>query len=97
MLWITDLSIKDPYYITPLVMGFTMWYQNKLNPPATGGDQTTAKMMKYLPILFTFMFLNFPSGLVLYWLFNNILAIGQQYLIKKDKMKRKELAKQKRR
>ncbi len=93
MLWITDLSVKDPYYITPIVMGLTMWYQNKLNPPATGADQTTAKMMKFLPVIFTFMFLNFPAGLVLYWLINNILAIGQQYLIKRGQEQEKALQK----
>lgn len=87
-LWIQDLSVKDPYYITPIVMGLTMWYQNKLTPVTAGADQTTAKMMKFLPILFTFMFLQFPSGLVLYWLFNNLFAIGQQYLtLNKNKKK----------
>jgi len=87
-LWIQDLSVKDPYYITPIVMGATMWYQNKLTPVTAGADQTTAKMMKFLPILFTLMFLNFPSGLVLYWLFNNLFAIGQQTLALKKKNKR---------
>jgi YidC/Oxa1 family membrane protein insertase len=87
-LWIQDLSVKDPYYITPIVMGLTMWYQNKLTPATAGADQTTAKMMKFLPILFTLMFLNFPSGLVLYWLFNNLFAIGQQTLTLKKKNKR---------
>lgn len=88
-LWIQDLSVKDPYYITPIVMGVTMWYQNKLTPQTAGADQTTAKMMKFLPILFTLMFMNFPSGLVLYWLFNNLFAIGQQYLtLNKNKKKK---------
>jgi YidC/Oxa1 family membrane protein insertase len=87
-LWIQDLSVKDPYYITPIVMGVTMWYQNRLTPTTAAADQTTAKMMKFLPILFTLMFLNFPSGLVLYWLFNNLFAIGQQYLtLNKNKKK----------
>ncbi|NPA24218.1 MAG: membrane protein insertase YidC [Deltaproteobacteria bacterium] len=77
--WITDLSAKDPYYVTPLVMGATMFLQQKMTP--TTGDAMQAKMMLFMPIVFTFMFLNFPSGLVLYWLVNNILSIGQQYLV----------------
>jgi YidC/Oxa1 family membrane protein insertase len=96
-LWLNDLSVKDPYLITPILMGLTMWYQNKLNPPASGGDQTMTKMMKFMPIVFTIMFLNFPSGLVIYWMFNNILAIGQQYLIKRNQEQAKALAKGKRR
>jgi len=78
--WITDLSAKDPYYITPLIMGATMFLQQKMTPTA-GGDAMQAKLMLFMPIIFTFMFLNFPSGLVLYWLVNNILSIGQQYLV----------------
>ncbi len=78
--WITDLSAKDPYYVTPLIMGATMFLQQKMTPTA-GGDAMQAKLMLFMPIIFTFMFLNFPSGLVLYWLVNNILSIGQQYLV----------------
>jgi YidC/Oxa1 family membrane protein insertase len=77
--WITDLSAKDPYYVTPLIMGATMFLQQKMTPST--GDAMQAKMMLFMPIIFTFMFLNFPSGLVLYWLVNNILSIGQQYLV----------------
>ncbi len=77
--WITDLSAKDPYYVTPLIMGATMFLQQKMTP--TTGDAMQTKMMLFMPIVFTFMFLNFPSGLVLYWLVNNILSIGQQYLV----------------
>lgn len=78
LLWITDLSVKDPYYVTPLVMGVTMFIQQKLTP-ATGTDPVQAKMMQYgMPAIFTFMFLNFPAGLVVYWLVNNILSIAQQ-------------------
>lgn len=77
-LWITDLSAKDPFYVTPLIMGASMFLQQKLTP-ATGVDPVQAKMMLYgMPVLFTFMFLNFPSGLVLYWLVNNVLSIAQQ-------------------
>ena len=81
--WIQDLSGKDPYYVTPLIMGATMFIQQKMTPNA-GMDPTQAKMMLMLPVVFTFMFLNFPSGLVLYWLVNNVLTIGQQYYINKQ-------------
>ncbi len=77
--WILDLSAKDPYYITPLIMGATMFLQQKMTPST--GDAMQAKMMLFMPIIFTFMFLNFPSGLVLYWLVNNLLSIGQQYMV----------------
>jgi YidC/Oxa1 family membrane protein insertase len=76
MWWIHDLSAKDPYYITPIIMGLTMLIQQKMTPST--GDPKMAKMMLIMPIVFTFMFLNFPSGLVIYWLVNNILSIGQQ-------------------
>ncbi|HOK07210.1 MAG TPA: membrane protein insertase YidC [Syntrophales bacterium] len=79
--WIRDLSDKDPYYITPIVMGGTMWLQQKMTP--TGGDPMQQKVMLWMPVIFTFLFLNFPSGLVIYWLFNNIISIGQQYYINK--------------
>ena len=77
--WITDLSQKDPYYITPLVMGASMFFQQKLTP--TTVDPMQAKMMMLMPVVFTFMFLGFPSGLVIYCLVNNLLSIGQQLLI----------------
>jgi YidC/Oxa1 family membrane protein insertase len=83
MFWIQDLSAKDPYYVTPLIMGVTMFIQQKMTPTA-GMDPMQAKMMLMLPVVFTFMFLNFPSGLVLYWLVNNILTIGQQYYINRQ-------------
>ena len=81
-LWITDLSAKDPYYVTPIIMGATMFIQQKMTP--TNMDPVQAKMMLALPVVFTFMFLNFPSGLVLYWLVNNILTIAQQAYINKS-------------
>jgi YidC/Oxa1 family membrane protein insertase len=97
MLWVNDLSAPDrlfnfpfqipfmsPPYGIPvltLLMGVSMFIQQKLTP--TTGDPTQAKVMMFLPIIFTVMFINFPSGLVLYWLVNNILSIGQQYRIKK--------------
>jgi YidC/Oxa1 family membrane protein insertase len=96
-LWINDLSapdrlfnfgfsipFMDPPYGIPvltLVMGGTMFLQQKMSPPM--GDPTQAKMMMLLPIVFTFIFINFSSGLVLYWLVNNIVSIGQQYYITK--------------
>ena len=82
MMWITDLSAKDPYYVTPLIMGVTMFIQQKMSP--TNMDPTQEKIMLMMPVVFTFMFLNFPSGLVLYWLTNNLLTILQQYLIRRQ-------------
>jgi YidC/Oxa1 family membrane protein insertase len=79
-LWIQDLSAPDPYYVTPIVMGLTQWITQKLTP--TAGDPAQVKMMQWMPVLFTFLFLNFPSGLVLYWLVSNILAIAQQQWIR---------------
>jgi len=76
-LWIRDLSAKDPIYITPLVMGTTMVLQQKMTPSTA--DPAQAKMMLLMPIVFTFLFLNFPSGLVIYWLVNNVLSIAHQY------------------
>ncbi len=77
--WLADLSAKDPFYITPIIMGVSMFIQQKMTP--SPGDPTQQKFMMFLPIIFTFMFLSFPSGLVLYWLVNNVLSIGQQYCI----------------
>ncbi len=79
--WITDLSVKDPYYVFPIVMGATMVLQQKMTPSAM--DPKQAKMMMLMPIVFTFMFLSFSSGLVLYWLVNNILGIAQQFYANK--------------
>jgi YidC/Oxa1 family membrane protein insertase len=79
--WIQDLSAKDPIYITPIIMGATMVIQQKMTP--TTADPSQAKMMLMMPVVFTFMFLNFPSGLVLYWMVNNILTIGHQYYMNK--------------
>jgi len=94
MLWITDLSAPDrlmigvdiPYLgglpVLTLLMGASMFLQQKMTP--SPADATQAKIMMFLPVIFTFMFLNFASGLVLYWLVNNLLSIGQQYLINKQ-------------
>lgn len=77
--WLNDLSVKDPYFILPILMGITMFIQQTLNPEPP--DPIQAKVMKMMPIMFTFFFLWFPSGLVLYWLANNILSIAQQWTI----------------
>jgi YidC/Oxa1 family membrane protein insertase len=79
-LWLTDLSVKDPYYVLPLLMGATMWWIQKMSP-TTVTDPMQQKVMQFMPIIFTFMFLWFPSGLTLYWLVSNIVTIIQQTLI----------------
>ena len=79
--YINDLSAMDPYFVMPLIMGASMFLQQKLNPPPP--DPMQAKIMQFLPVIFTFFFLFFPSGLVLYWVVNNILSITQQYIITK--------------
>lgn len=76
VLWIRDLSSKDPTYISPLLMGFTMWLQQKLTP--FQGDPQQQKLMLFMPLIFTVLFLTFPSGLVLYWLTSNVLGIVHQ-------------------
>ncbi len=81
IVWLADLSTKDPLLITPIVMGATMFLQQKMTP--SPGDPAQAKMMMFLPLIFTFMFLNFASGLVIYWLVNNVLSIAQQYYTNK--------------
>ena len=81
MLWITDLSVRDPYFILPLLMMASSLFQVWLNPPAA--DPMQQKMMWIMPVAFGIMFFVFPSGLVLYWLTNNILSIAQQWLINK--------------
>jgi YidC/Oxa1 family membrane protein insertase len=80
--WINDLAAKDPTYISPLLMGASMFMQQKMTP--TVGDPAQAKIMLVMPIMFTFMFLSFPSGLVIYWLVSNVLSIVQQYYINKQ-------------
>jgi YidC/Oxa1 family membrane protein insertase len=82
MLWIYDLSDKDPYYVLPIIMGATMVIQQMTQPSAM--DPTQAKIMMFMPVIYTFFFLSFPSGLVLYWLINNLLSIAQQYWINKQ-------------
>ena len=78
-LWIDDLSVMDPYFVLPILMGASMYYMQKLNPAPP--DPMQAKIMQWMPIVFTFFFLWFPAGLVLYWLCNNLLSMAQQYII----------------
>ena len=80
--YIKDLSVMDPYFIMPVIMGATMYFQQKLNPPPP--DPMQAKVMQFMPIMFTFFFLWFPAGLVLYWVINNSLSMCQQYIITKN-------------
>jgi YidC/Oxa1 family membrane protein insertase len=83
ILWIHDLSRMDPYYIMPILMGATMYYQQKITP-SNFTDPLQEKIFKFLPIIFTFFFVTFPSGLVLYWFVNNLFSIGQQFLVNKQ-------------
>ena len=86
-LWIKDLSVKDPYYITPLLMGATQYVQTKMTPSTA--DPAQARMMLLLPVVMTVFFMNFQSGLILYWLTNNVLQIGQQMIMNKMMAKKK--------
>ena len=89
ILWITDLSRQDPYFILPILMGATMFLQQQITPN-TMTDPMQQKIFKWFPVLMTFFFLTFPSGLVLYWLTNNILSIAQQVYINRAYEKHKE-------
>ncbi|MED7787917.1 membrane protein insertase YidC [Francisella sp. 19X1-34] len=77
--WIHDLSMKDPYFVLPVLMGLSMFLQQRLSPAPA--DPMQAKIMMFLPVIFTFLFASFPSGLVLYWLTNNLISILQQWMI----------------
>jgi YidC/Oxa1 family membrane protein insertase len=79
ILWIKDLSVMDPYFVLPLLMGASMFFMQMLNPPPP--DPMQAKIMKWMPVVFTFFFLWFPAGLVLYWVVNNLLSMAQQFII----------------
>ena len=81
MLWILDLSSKDPYYVLPIVMGATQWFQVRMAPQS--GDPMQRRMFELMPIVMTVMFIGVPSGLVLYWLTNNVLTILQQAVYKR--------------
>ena len=86
--WLTDLSAKDPYYILPVLMGAVMFFQQRGNIPP-GTDPAQAAMFKYMPLIFTLLFMNFPSGLVLYWLTNSLLTYGIQTLVNKKMIQAK--------
>ena len=77
--WIRDLSIMDPLYVLPLLMGLSMYGMHLLNPPMP--DPMQQRMMKIMPIVFTILFVFFPAGLVLYWLVNNVLSFTQQWYV----------------
>ncbi len=79
MLWIHDLTARDPFYILPLLVGASMFLQQRLSPPPP--DPTQAKIMMFMPVIFTVLFINFPAGLMLYWFVNNILSFLQQWYI----------------
>jgi YidC/Oxa1 family membrane protein insertase len=86
--WITNLADMDPYYVLPVLMGISMWLMQKVQPN-TMTDPMQQKIFQWFPVIMTFFFLNFPSGLVLYWLVNNVLSIGQQYIINRAYAKHK--------
>ena len=86
--WLTDLSAKDPYYILPVLMGVVMFLQQRGNIPP-GTDPAQAAMFKYMPLIFTLLFMNFPSGLVLYWFTNSLLTYGIQTLVNKKMIQAK--------
>jgi len=90
MLWIGDLSRMDPTFILPILMGASMFFQQRITPN-NFTDPMQEKIFKYLPIVFTFFFVTFPAGLVLYWLTNNLLSIAQQYMVNKQYEKIKAL------
>ena len=90
-LWISDLAVMDPYFIMPILMGATMYWQQRLQSGASaaGNDMAaqTQRMMKWMPLLFTVMFAWMPAGLVLYWTVSNLFGIGQIYIIKRSTRK----------
>ena len=94
MLWVNDLSRMDPTYVLPVLMGISMYFQQKLTP-SNFTDPLQEKIFKYLPVIFTFFFISFPSGLVLYWIVNNIFSITQQSIVnrKMKSIKEAEVAK----
>ncbi len=95
LFWITDLSIKDPFYVTPILMGITQYLSQKMTP--TSADPSQQKMMLIMPVVMTIFFMNFSSGLVLYWLTNNVLQIGQQYIMNRIRQNKKSTTHGKRR
>ena len=90
ILWIHDLSRMDPYYVLPILMGASMFLQQRMTPN-NFTDPMQEKVFKYLPVIFTFFFVTFPSGLVLYWFTNNLFSIAQQYVVNQQFTNAKEL------
>jgi YidC/Oxa1 family membrane protein insertase len=90
ILWIEDLSLKDPYFILPLLMGATMFWHQRITP-TNFTDPMQEKIMKFLPLIFTFFFVTFPAGLTLYWFVNNIFSIAQQYYVNSIFKKKKDI------
>ena len=88
--WITDLAQPDPYYILPIIMAGSMFIQQKMSPPPA--DPMQAKVMMFMPMVFSVMFFFFPSGLVLYWIVNNVLSIAQQWLVERTFSKAKTVS-----
>ena len=95
-LWITNLSVMDPYFVLPVLMGISMWFQQKITPN-TMTDPMQQKIFQWLPVVMTVFFVSFPAGLVLYWLVNNVFTIAQQYVINSafEKQKAAKIAAQK--
>jgi len=91
ILWIEDLAVMDPYWVLPLLMGASMWFQQKITP-SNFTDPLQEKIFKWFPVIMTVFFIYFPAGLVLYWLVNNLFTIGQQYFINHMYAKQKEAA-----
>jgi YidC/Oxa1 family membrane protein insertase len=79
ILWIHDLAAPDPYYVTPILVGASQILQQKMMP-MTGGDPVQQKMMMFMPVFFTFLFITSPAGLAIYWFASNVLIMGQQLL-----------------
>ena len=92
ILWIDDLSVMDPYFVLPILMGITMFLQQKITPN-TMQDEMQRKIFMFLPLIFTFFFAMFPAGLTLYWFINNLFTVAQQYTINKSFDKARELRK----
>ena len=91
ILWIDDLSRMDDFYIMPLLMGASMFLQQRMTPN-NFTDPMQEKVMKYLPVIFTFFFITFPSGLVLYWFVNNLFSILQQFIVNQQFKNAKDVA-----
>lgn len=89
ILWVTDLSRMDHFYVLPLLMGASMFFQQRMTP-SNFTDPMQEKIFKYLPVIFTFFFITFPSGLVLYWFMNNLFSIAQQWMVNRSFAAQKE-------